>query len=229
MSRALILQHGDWGPPALLGEWANARGIGFDVLRVDHAQPWPQAGEQLFVASLGSKYSPADTDVRDVAEELEFVAAAVAAEIPVLGLCYGAQILSVVLGGEVQAAPEPELGWHDVQTDAPELVGPGPWLQWHYHRFTLPPGARALARSPRALQAFSAGPHLAVQFHPESTIDIVQGWARLDGERLSALGIEDGEALAGDGAHLAAAAATAAFDLFDAFWERARPSERRAA
>jgi GMP synthase-like glutamine amidotransferase len=227
--RALILQHGDWGPPALLADWAQARGIPFDVYRVDHGGPWPELDGQLFVASLGSNYSPADAHVRDVAQELEFIAAVVAHGIPVLGLCYGAQVLAVVLGGSVEAAPEPELGWHTIDSDAPELVAAGPWLQWHYHRFTLPPGARELARSARALQAFSSGPHFAVQFHPESTIEIVQGWARLDGERLQALGIEDGEALAGDGAHLAAAARADAFALFDAFWQRARPPERRAA
>lgn len=229
MSRALILQHGDWGPPALLGDFCRERGIGSDVVRVDHDEPWPAPEEPLFVASLGSKYSPADTDVRDVARELAFIGDVVAAGTPVLGLCYGAQVLAVVLGGRVEAAPEPELGWHTVNTRAPELVPAGPWLQWHYHRFTLPPGARALADSPRALQAFSHGPHLAVQFHPESTIEIVQGWARLDGERLATLGIADGEALAGDGAHLAAQARRDAFALFDAFWERAQPSERRAA
>lgn len=229
MSRALFLQHGDWGPPALLADWAQARGIPFDVLRVDHADPWPQLDDQLFVASLGSKYSPADSDIRDVVEELEFLSEAVTKDVPVLGLCYGGQMLSVTLGGGVEPTPVPELGWHRIQTDAPEIVGEGPWLQWHYHRFTLPPGARELARSAHALQAFHHGPHLGLQFHPESTIDIVQGWARLDGERLNALGIADGEALAGDGAHLAPAAAAAAFDLFDAFWERARSSERRAA
>ena len=222
MSRALILQHGDWGPPALLALWCEARGVAFDVYRVDHGGPWPSLPERPFVASLGSKYSPADIGVRDVAEELDFLRGALAAEVPVLGLCFGAQMLAVALGGNVEPAPEPELGWHTVDTEVPELVGPGPWLQWHYHRFTLPPGARELARSPRALQAFSSGAHLGVQFHPESTIEIVQGWARLDGERLAELGIADGEALAGDGAHLAAAAQTAAFELFDAFWERAR-------
>ena len=229
MSRALILQHGDWGPPALLADWAQERGIPVEVYRVDHGGPWPEVDDQLFVASLGSKYSPADDHVRDVVQELAFISAVVAADIPVLGLCYGAQVLAVVLGGGVEPAPEPELGWHTIDSDARELVGAGPWLQWHYHRFTLPPGARELARSPRALQAFSSGRHLGVQFHPESTIEIVQGWARIDGERLNALGVADGEALAGDGAHLAGAARTGAFALFDAFWERARPSERRAA
>ena len=84
------------------------------------------------------------------------------------------------------------------------------------------------ARSPRALQAFTHGRHLGVQFHPESTIEIVQEWARLDGERLSTLGIEDGEALVESGRRHAAAARAAAFRLFDAFWRRAYPSERRA-
>lgn len=229
MSGALILQHGDWGPPALLGDWALGRGIDFDVHRVDHGGPWPALQDRPFIASLGSKYSPADTAVRDVREELDYVADAVAADVPVLGLCYGGQVLAVTLGGGVEPAPEPELGWHTVESDVPDRIAPGPWLQWHYHRFTVPPGARELARSERAVQAFEHGAHLGVQFHPESTIPIVQGWARLDTERLIARGIADGEALAGDGAHLAAAAQAAAFDLFDAFWERARTKERRAA
>ena len=228
MTAALILQHGDSGPPALLGEWAGQRGIAYDVHRVDRGGEWPALDHRPFVASLGSRHNPADTHMADVAQELSFLRAAIAAAVPVLGLCYGGQALAVALGGRVQPAPEPELGWHAIDSDVPWLA-PGPWLQWHYHRFVVPPGARELARSPRASQAFAAGPHLGVQFHPESTIDIVQGWARNDGERLAGLGIADGEALAGAGAHLAAAARVAAFDLFDAFWERARASERRAA
>jgi GMP synthase-like glutamine amidotransferase len=107
-----------------------------------------------------------------------------------------------------------------VRSSAPELVPEGPWLQWHYERFTLPAGARQLATSDKAIQAFSHGRHLGIQFHPESTMDIVRGWARLDHERVSALGIENGEALIERGHHHARAAATAAFRLFDAFWER---------
>ena len=46
---------------------------------------------------LGSKHSPADVDVPAVQEELAFVARAVSAGIPVLGLCYGGQVLATVL------------------------------------------------------------------------------------------------------------------------------------
>jgi GMP synthase-like glutamine amidotransferase len=138
----------------------------------------------------------------------------------VLGLCYGGQVLAQVLGGNVERAPEPELGWHPVQTTAPATIDEGPWLQWHYDRFTVPPGAEVLATSPQAVQAFARGRHLGVQFHPESTIEIAREWARLDGERLSALGIDDGEALLARGRPHADAARRAAFQLFDAFWER---------
>ena len=81
----------------------------------------------------------------------------------------------MALGGSVEVLDEPELGWHTIETDAPELVAAGPWLQWHFEAFTTPPGAEELARSPACAQAFRLGPHLAVQFHPESTAEIVVG------------------------------------------------------
>ena len=70
--------------------------------------------------------------------------------------------------------------------------------------------------------AFIHGRHLGVQFHPESTIEIVRSWARSDRDRVRALGIGDGEALLERGRRHATAAVGAAFDLFDAFWRRTR-------
>jgi GMP synthase-like glutamine amidotransferase len=220
--RALILQHGEWGPPGLLGEWASARGLEYDIHRADRGEPLPELNGQLFIASLGSDRNPRETDFPVVRDELEFIERAVAQDIPVLGLCYGGQVLARVLGAEIEPAPAPELGWHTIESSVPEIVPPGPWLQWHYDRFTLPPGATELARSPRAVQAFTRGPHLGVQFHPESTIEIVRSWARSDDERVRALGIGDGEALLERGRRHATAAVGAAFDLFDAFWRRTR-------
>lgn len=226
MKPALMLQHGDWGPPALLGEWAQAKGIPYLVHRVDLDHRLPDLDGQPFIASLGSDHSPLNSDVEDVILELELVGRAVERGIPVLGLCYGGQVLSKVLGGQIEHALEPELGWHTVQSVAPDEISHGPWLQWHYDRFTLPPGAQELARSSRAVQAFRHGPHLGLQFHPESTIEIVKEWARLDFERLAQLGIEDGEALAESGRAEEERARRDAFQLFDAFWRTASQSER---
>lgn len=226
MKPALILQHGDWGPPALLGQWAEANGIPYVTHRVDLDHHLPELNGQPFIVSLGSDHSPLDSDVDVVITELEFVGRAVQRGIPVLGLCYGGQVLSKVLGGEIEHAPEPELGWYPVSSEAPAEIPEGPWLQWHYDRFTLPPGAEELARSDRALQAFRQGPHLGLQFHPESTVEIVKEWARLDGTRLAELGVEDGEALVDVDSAEEERARRDAFRLFDAFWRRASQTER---
>jgi GMP synthase-like glutamine amidotransferase len=220
VSHALVLEHGADAPPGLLADWAAERGIGLDVRRA--GDPLPELNGQAFVVSLGSDHNPNDTHVPMVAAELAFLQEAVRRDVPVLGLCFGGQMLAKVLGGSVERAPAAEIGWHEVQTTAPELIPPGPWLQWHYDRFTLPPGAEQLASSPAAVQAFTHGRHLGVQFHPESTIEIVRGWARADEQRLGAIGIEDGEARLELGRRHADAAARAAFDLFDAFWQRTR-------
>ena len=65
---------------------------------------------------------------------------------------------------------------HQVPKDDPELVEAGPWFQWHHDRWTPPPGARSVARTALAPQAFTIGRSLAVQFHPELTVDQLAGW-----------------------------------------------------
>jgi GMP synthase-like glutamine amidotransferase len=216
--KALVLQHGSVppAPPGLLADWAAARSIPLDIHRADHGEPLPELNGQAFVASLGSPHNP-ESPVPEVQAELEFIDRAVDHGIPVLGLCFGGQVLAKVLGGEIERAPRPELGWHTISSSEPDVIPEGPWLQWHFDCFTLPPGAIELARSEVAVQAFAHGPHLGVQFHPESTIEIVRSWAWADRGRVS-----DGEALLERGRHHAEPAARAAFDLFDAFWERTR-------
>ena len=142
---------------------------------------------------------------------------AIERDVPVLGLCFGGQILAAVLGGEVGPTPKPELGWIEVDTDEPDVVAAGPWLAWHRHRFTVPPGATEIARNESGPQAFRHGRHLGTQFHPESTIEIVSGWGQRDGLDVSHL--EAGRANA-------APAATNARTLFDGFLSHAKRSAR---
>jgi GMP synthase-like glutamine amidotransferase len=216
----LIRQHEEMTPPGLLVDWLRERGIPFKV----HPS-WlgvaPDLTSYSFVASLGSPYGPNDTHETAVVEELKLIEAAVESELPVLGLCFGGEALSAVLGGRVERAPVPELGWREIQTDDPVAVPAGPWLEWHYERFTTPPGAVELARTADAVQAFRFGPHLGVQFHPEATVDIVSHWASMNAKRLAELGIEDGTALLAASPERKAAAKAAAFRLFEAFLDGA--------
>jgi len=213
----LIREHVESAPAGLLAAWLAARGLRSEISRSWLDGPFPDPEDYAFVASLGHDRGAGDTHLPAVAAERELLALAVARDVPVLGLCYGGQVLAAVLGARVGPAPVPELGWREIETDDASAVPAGPWLEWHFERFTTPPGATELARTAEASQAFRIGPHLGVQFHPEATVDIVAAWARADAARLAALGIDDGAALLTASRERREAAEAAAFRLFDAF------------
>jgi GMP synthase-like glutamine amidotransferase len=162
-----------------------------------------------------------------VRHELRLVERAVEAEVPVLGLCFGGQALATVLGGFVERATGPELGWVELDTRDPEQVPRGPWLAWHWDRFVLPDDVEELASTAIGSQAFRSGPHLGVQFHPESRIEQVSVWARKDAERTARVGIPDGVERLEAGREHQTGAVDDAYKLFDGFWDRARKMNGR--
>jgi GMP synthase-like glutamine amidotransferase len=215
----LIRQHVESAPAGLLGDWLEARGLASELSRSWLLEPLPDPEDYAFVASLGHDLMAGDTHEPAVAAEHELLRRAIARDVPVLGLCYGGQVLAAVLGATVEPAPVPELGWREIETEDAELVPAGPWLEWHFQRFCTPPGATELARTADAPQAFRFGPHLGVQFHPEATVEIVADWARADGVDAD---------LSAPPERLEAAAA-AAFRLFDGFLAVARRPRAAAA
>jgi len=222
MKPVLVRQHEEMTPPGLLVEWLEERGMPYEVHHSYRGEPVPDPSNYMFVASLGSPHGPNDKHEPSVVDELGLIGDAVEKEVPVLGLCFGGEVLSEVLGGRVERAPVPELGWRRIETDDPEAIPSGPWLEWHYERFTTPPGAVEVARTADAVQAFRMGPHLGVQFHPESTAGIVARWASMDAENLARLNIEDGRTLLEVTPEIEEAAREGAFRLFDAFLEGVR-------
>jgi GMP synthase (glutamine-hydrolysing) len=120
-------------------------------------------------------------------QEHDVIRALLAAEVPTFGVCLGGQLLASVAGARVGLAPEPEIGWYEVELSpgakADPIFGELPErfqaLQWHSYAFELPPGAMALARSPVCLQAYRLGERAwGVQFHPEVDTPILEGWLR---------------------------------------------------
>jgi GMP synthase-like glutamine amidotransferase len=116
--------------------------------------------------------------------ELDWIRTAVETNKPVLGICFGGQLIARSMGGSVGRAPTCEIGWKDVWTDRPEIVPSGPWFQFHYDRWELPPGAIEIARNPLASQAFILNRSLALQFHPELIGSALQGWLDWGGRSL---------------------------------------------
>jgi GMP synthase-like glutamine amidotransferase len=212
----IVLQHGQLGPPGVLGEWLRERGIPFEVHET-WREPMPDLRDAAFVASLGSVHSVRDAQPEWVGAEVAAVREAVAGDVPVLGLCFGGQVLSAALDAGVDRLPRTEIGWIGVEPAGPGIPA-GPWLQWHDDILRIPTGATALARSPAGPAAFRHGRHLGVQFHPEVTAEIVDRWAAAD-PALEARGITRAE-LAEQSARHAARARPQAFALFDDWWAK---------
>jgi GMP synthase-like glutamine amidotransferase len=207
----LILQHSETGPPARLGEWLRERGIPFVVQRVWEERP-PDPSGFSFVVSLGSKYSAAATDPAWIPHEIATLRAAVEHDVPVLGLCFGAQALSVALGGGTDPLTTPEIGWIAVESFDQSVPG-GPWVQFHSEQMRIPPGARELARSPAGAAVFKRGRHVGVQFHPEADAALVDAWAQTHPE-LPDAGVTPADLASQSAAH-AEGAREQAFHLFD--------------
>ena len=162
----LILQHGLDGPPARFGAWLTDRGIPFVAHHVGE-RPAPDPTDYAFVASLGSECSAATTDGW-VPGEIETLRQAVAADVPVLGLCFGGQALSLALGGGVETLQTPEIGWVAVHGDDEEIPT-GPWLQYHFDLMQVPPGPVSSRAAPPGSRHFAMGATSRCNFIPRPT------------------------------------------------------------
>jgi GMP synthase-like glutamine amidotransferase len=216
MHLAVVEQQPD-APAGLLGDWAAERGHDVTTLRAPDlgAGPWPDPAEYDALAPLGAEHSVHASSDPWIAPQIEFLRTAHERDVPVLGLCFGGQALAAALGGAVTLAPEPEIGWLEVEPLDGRAIAPGPWFAWHSDTFTVPPGARELARTAACPHAFALGRSVGLQFHPEVTPAIVEGWVRGGSATLAAHGV-DAEAILARTRADADANRDRAFALFDA-------------
>jgi GMP synthase-like glutamine amidotransferase len=185
--KALIVQHEEPTPPGLLAEWLEHQRAQVDILRIDLEEKVPDARDYDLIASLGSEFPAFDDSVPFIHRESDLIRQSAAADVPFLGLCFGGQLMARVLGGKSFRAQRAEIGWLRVHSLDPDLVDEGPWFQWHFDTFSLPPGARLLAETDVGPQAYMIGRSLGLQFHPEVTPEIMDSWVRsyrheLDGD-----------------------------------------------
>lgn len=188
--RALILQHEEPTPPGHVADWLAEHDAIVDTFRIDVEDREVDPSDYDLIVSLGSEFAAFDDTKRFVPKEAELMREAVDADVPVLGLCFGGQMLARVLGAEVYRSDDSEIGWLPVRSRDPDLVPDGPWFQWHFDTFTLPPGATLIAESDAGPQAFVAGRSLGLQFHPEVTTEIMDDWVRVYRHELDADGVD---------------------------------------
>jgi GMP synthase (glutamine-hydrolysing) len=161
VARLLVVVPSDTDPPTRLGEWLQAAGLELDERRLSTGEELPEdltGCDGLLV--LGGPQS--SLDAAEVAPELvgvrRLLGQALAADVPTLAICLGAQLLAQVGGGSTRVGVDgPEVGATLVAkrdaADADPLFGPLPLspdvLEWHHDEIDrLPAGATLLASNP---------------------------------------------------------------------------------
>ncbi len=207
--QVLVVEHQASCPPHLVGRWLEDAGCTLSVCRpyVGDALPSPAAYDAVLV--MGGDMGAYDDDRAPWLPALKaLLRDAVAADVPVLGICLGHQVLAVALGGEVVTNPRGQtvglqpVGWSaDAATDP--LVGArtGEEQAIHWNNdvvVSLPEDGVVLARTPGGEVQVARFAPLAwgIQSHPEVDTDVVTGWAAEDRDDLVALGLDEHVVLA---------------------------------
>lgn len=187
----LLIQNDARVPAGLVGEYLDRQQIPSLLLRLQDGEPLPPPDGLQGAIVLGGYMGVHQTAAYPYLEPLRvWLRQAVERELPLLGICLGAQLLARALGGEVSPNCRGELGMHPVSLTPEGLSDPlfaglpetFETLQWHQDSFAVPPGALHLASSPVCPgQAFRFGSAYGVQFHPEADAEIVAAWSRLKG------------------------------------------------
>jgi GMP synthase-like glutamine amidotransferase len=218
--RALVVQHEQPTPGGYVHQWLEEREADQDIYRIDTEERQVDPRAYDIIVTLGSEFAAFDDSIPWLGKEKELLLKAADADVPVLGICFGGQLLARVLGGESFRSEIAEIGWLPVRSREHGLVSDGPWFQWHFDSFTLPPGARLIADSAVGPQAYTIGRSLGVQFHPEVTPEIMDAWVRAYRHELDQEGV-DPDLLLDETYRRAADTRAAAWRLFDGFLKRA--------
>ena len=204
MTRALVLQNSPLEGPGLLGSLLEDDG--FELHTVDaRLGSIPHEGFELLVA-LGAPEG-ANDDLAYLREEESLMRSCVDQDIPIIGICFGSQLLARALGARVWRGPKPEIGFYgDLVPDTQDGIMAGfksPFAAFHWHNdtFGLPDGATRLAHSASyENQAFCIGRALGVLFHLEVGPGMVRSWLDAASRAKGGISRADAEAIGAEAA-----------------------------
>jgi GMP synthase (glutamine-hydrolysing) len=205
MRKLLVLQHAATEPLGVLDPML--RQWGFRIRYVNFSrdpEARPDVGRYDGLVVLGG---PMNVDQAGryphLAVEIEAIREAMRREMPVLGICLGAQLLAAALGASVRPHTVPEIGWYQLHPTAAaredrllrHFDGSQPVFQWHAYTFDLPRGAALLASTDSCShQAFRFGERAyGLQFHLEADEALIRRWLSVPAYRaeVGAEGVEE--------------------------------------
>jgi GMP synthase-like glutamine amidotransferase len=202
--RVLFVKQDHASPDGLIGDAFAAAGCDVSEMIVvpkerfdapDVAVTFPAAPAYDAVVFFGAVWSVYDTaTIPWITAEIAYARSLISLGVPALGICFGGQMLAAAVGGQVEHAPVPEVGWLSVASSEPSIIDSGPWLSWHFDRFTVPAHVPVVAQTALANQAFTHGRTLGLQFHPEVTDAVLEAWLDSGGAaQLADLGVDPQE------------------------------------
>ncbi len=189
---AVVGDHGVGdGDPGWVGERLEQRGATLVPIDREKLPAHEALGRIDLLLLLGSDRSVrADPAAEAVTAEAGLLRASLEAEVPAIGICYGAQLAAHALGGQVTAAARPEIGWYEVESADPVLCPPGPWAQYHLDALVPPPDSRVLGRSTAGVQGYVTDRLVGWQFHPEVTPETFSRWIAAGPDDVAAVGAD---------------------------------------
>jgi GMP synthase (glutamine-hydrolysing) len=211
----VVLQHAAVEGPGLVARAVETRGLALRYVRPFAGETVPsQLGDDAVgLVVMGGPMSVYDADrLPHLRAEMRLIEKAVAAGLPVLGICLGSQLLAAALGANVVKGPRKEIGWNPVTLTQDALADPvfkgleSSFVVFHWHGdiFSLPRGATLLARSALTEhQAFRYGNSVyGVLFHLEVTREIVEAMATEFASELAEVGETPQSLLSASDEHL---------------------------
>ncbi|MGD8783962.1 MAG: type 1 glutamine amidotransferase [Thioalkalispiraceae bacterium] len=182
-----IFRHIDCEGPAHFQTLLEKQAIPYELVRIDEGETVkPDLDAVAGLIFMGGSMSVNDP-IKWIADEIALIQAAIHAEIPVLGICLGSQLMAKAMGATIYPGPCMELGWAPVDCVHQQQPIESLWthelpdsinvFHWHGETFDLPEGATTIFSNERYRnQAFVLGPHLALQFHLEMERAVIHEW-----------------------------------------------------
>jgi GMP synthase-like glutamine amidotransferase len=185
--KVLILVHLESEGPGTLGTFLESAGVEIRTARLyeSHKLPSEPVGLDAIISMGGPMNVYEEDEYPFLRNETILLRNAVDGNLPVMGLCLGAQMIAKARGARVTKSPAKEVGWGKIDlTDAgksdPLFAGlPSTLdvLQWHEDMFEIPEGGTLLAASEACPhQALRYRNALGLQFHLEINEAMLREW-----------------------------------------------------